>query len=85
MLTRQLIRRSYVLCRANSKERGIALPHRVLSSCLELTYKELSPSWKELYPTAGSSGEATILLSFMILPAKMVTNNHQSQGGRGGS
>lgn len=85
MLTRQLIRKSYVLCRANSKERGIALIHPLLSSRLELTYKEHSPSWKELCPIAGSLGKAKILLSFMILPAKMVTNNHQSQGGHGGS
>lgn len=84
MLTRQLIRRSYVFCRTNSKEREIALPHPLLSSCLKLSSKELSPSWKELRSTAVSLGEATIL-SFMILPAKTVTNNHQSQGGHGGS
>lgn len=83
MLTRQLIRKSYVFCRTNSKEREIALPHPLLSSCLKLSYNELSPSWKELCSTAGSLGEVTILLSFMILAAKMVTNNHQSQRGRG--
>lgn len=54
MLTRQLIRRSYEFCRTNSKEREIALPHPLLSSCLKLSHKELSPSWKELRSTAVS-------------------------------